>query len=182
MNFRYLPMTEADRREMFETLGIDSVEDLFQDIPGNIRFQGRLNIPEPMAEPVLTRHMKRLAEKNASFDQYASFLGAGAYEALHPQCGQSCDFPFGILHRLHPLPTGDQSGELQAIFEFQSMICELTGMDVANSSMYDGPTALAEAAGVTSSVSGKSKVLISRAVHPEARQPRPLRPRASAWK
>ena len=169
VNFRYLPTTEADRREMLETLGIDSVEDLFQDIPRNIRFQGRLNIPEPMAEPVLTRHMKRLAGKNASFDQYASFLGAGAYEHYIPSVVNHVISRSEFYTAYTPFQPDISQGELQAIFEFQSMICELTGMDVANSSMYDGPTALAEAAGVASAVSRKSKVLISQGVHLEAR-------------
>lgn len=169
MNFRYLPMTEEDRREMCQTLGIDSVEDLFADIPGNIQFKGRLDIPEPMAEPVLTRHMKGLAGKNASFDQYTSFLGAGAYEHYIPSVVNHVISRSEFYTAYTPYQPEISQGELQAIFEFQSMICELTGMDVANSSMYDGPTALAEAAGVASAVSRKSKVLVSRAVHPEAR-------------
>ncbi|SMO39049.1 aminomethyl-transferring glycine dehydrogenase subunit GcvPA [Melghirimyces algeriensis] len=169
MNFRYLPMTESDRREMLQVLGRDSVDQLFEDIPENLRFKGRLNIPEGMSEPVLTRHMKRLAGKNASFDQYTSFLGAGAYEHYIPSVVNHVISRSEFYTAYTPYQPEISQGELQAIFEFQSMICELTGMEVANSSMYDGVTALAEAAGVASAVSRKKKILVSRTVHPEAR-------------
>lgn len=170
MNYRYLPMTEADRREMLEVLGIQSVDQLFDDIPESVRFQGSLNIPKSMSEPVLTRHMKQLAGKNLSLDQYPSFLGAGAYEHYIPSVVDHVISRSEFYTAYTPYQPEISQGELQAIFEFQSMICELTGMEVANSSMYDGVTALAEAAGVASAVARKNKVLISRAVHPEARQ------------
>ncbi|PTX54998.1 glycine dehydrogenase (decarboxylating) alpha subunit [Melghirimyces profundicolus] len=169
MNFRYLPMTEEDRREMLDVLGLDSVDQLFQDIPENIRFKGRLDIPEPMPEPVLTRHMKRLAGSNASFDRYTSFLGAGTYEHYIPSVVNHVISRSEFYTAYTPYQPEISQGELQAIFEFQSMICELTGMEVANSSMYDGATALAEAAGVASAATRKRKILVSRAVHPEAR-------------
>ncbi|SDW30566.1 glycine dehydrogenase subunit 1 [Marininema mesophilum] len=169
MTYRYLPMTEQDRREMLSVLGIESVDELFQDIPEGIRFQGSLAVPKPLSEPALTKHMGRLAQKNASFDQYASFLGAGAYEHYVPSVVNHVISRSEFYTAYTPYQPEISQGELQAIFEFQTMICELTGMEVANSSMYDGPTALAEAAGVASSVSGKKKILVSAAVHPEAR-------------
>ncbi|SFS59115.1 aminomethyl-transferring glycine dehydrogenase subunit GcvPA [Marininema halotolerans] len=170
MTYRYLPMTEEDRREMLSVLGIDSVDELFEDIPEGIRFKGRLAVPEPLSEPALTKHMGRMAQKNASFDHYASFLGAGAYEHYVPSVVNHVISRSEFYTAYTPYQPEISQGELQAIFEFQTMICELTGMDVANSSMYDGPTALAEAAGVASAVSGKNKILVSKAVHPEARQ------------
>ncbi|MFC4078270.1 aminomethyl-transferring glycine dehydrogenase subunit GcvPA [Salinithrix halophila] len=170
MKYRYLPMTEQDRHEMLSVLGIDSVDDLFRDIPENIRFQGRLSVPEPLSETALTRHMARLAGQNASFDRYPTFLGAGTYEHHIPSVVNHLISRSEFYTAYTPYQPEISQGELQAIFEFQTMICELTGMEVANSSMYDGPTALAEAAGVASSVSGKRKILVSRAVHPEARQ------------
>jgi glycine dehydrogenase subunit 1 len=169
MKFRYLPMTEKDHREMMATLGIDSVEELFADIPESVRFNGRLNIPEAMAEPDLVRHMNRLAGKNASFDQYVCFLGAGAYEHHIPSVVNHVISRSEFYTAYTPYQPEISQGELQAIFEFQTMICELTGMEVANSSMYDGPTALAEAAGVATATTRKRKVVVSRAVHPEAR-------------
>ncbi|SEN36564.1 aminomethyl-transferring glycine dehydrogenase subunit GcvPA [Lihuaxuella thermophila] len=169
MKFRYLPMTEQDRKEMLSTIGVESIEDLFSEIPESVRFKGRLNIPEPMPEPVLIRHMNRLAGKNASFDQYTSFLGAGVYEHHIPSVVNHVISRSEFYTAYTPYQPEISQGELQAIFEFQTMICELTGMDVANSSMYDGPTALAEAASMAAAVSRKRKIVVSRAVHPEAR-------------
>lgn len=170
MKFRYLPMTEQDRKEMLSTIGVQSVEELFSEIPEAVRFKGRLNIPEPLAEPVLVRHMNRMAGKNASFDQYTSFLGAGVYEHHIPSVVNHVISRSEFYTAYTPYQPEISQGELQAIFEFQTMICELTGMDVANSSMYDGPTALAEAASVAAAVSRKKKIIVSRAVHPEARE------------
>ncbi|OYD09874.1 aminomethyl-transferring glycine dehydrogenase subunit GcvPA [Paludifilum halophilum] len=169
MTFRYLPMTEEDRREMLSELGIESVEELFSDIPESVRFKDRLRVSEPLAEPSLVRHMGRLAGKNASFDRYTSFLGAGAYEHHIPSVVNHVISRSEFYTAYTPYQPEVSQGELQAIFEFQTMICELTGMDVANSSMYDGPTALSEAAGVAAAVSKRKKILVSRAVHPEAR-------------
>jgi glycine dehydrogenase subunit 1 len=170
MKFRYLPMTEKDRKEMLEVIGVESVEDLFSEIPESVRFKGRLNLPEPMAEQTLVKHMNRLAGKNASFDQYVSFLGAGVYEHYIPSVVNHVISRSEFYTAYTPYQPEISQGELQAIFEFQTMICELTGMDVANSSMYDGPTALAEAASMAVATTRKQKVLVSRAVHPEARQ------------
>ncbi|SFJ32436.1 aminomethyl-transferring glycine dehydrogenase subunit GcvPA [Thermoflavimicrobium dichotomicum] len=170
MKFRYLPMTHKDHHEMLQAIGINSVEDLFSDIPKSVRFQGRLNIPEPMDEYSLVRHMSRLAGKNASYDQYVSFLGAGVYEHYIPSVVNHVISRSEFYTAYTPYQPEISQGELQAIFEFQTMICELTGMDVANSSMYDGPTALAEAASMAVAVSKKKKIVVSRAVHPEARE------------
>lgn len=169
MTHRYLPMTEADRRAMLEVLGIDTVEALFKDIPESVRFQGELDLPEALSEPALVRHMQNLANKNESFDKVVSFLGAGAYEHYIPSVVGHVIGRSEFYTAYTPYQPEISQGELQAIFEFQSMICELTGMDVANSSMYDGPTALAEAAGMAAAVTRQSKVLVSKTVHPEAR-------------
>src|SRR5690606_7237960 len=169
MKFSYLPLTEEDRREMLAAIGVDSVNELFTDIPEGVRYRGRLNLPEGLSEPELVRHMKRLSQKNTSFDQAVSFLGAGAYEHPIPSVVDHIISRSEFYTAYTPYQPEISQGELQAIFEFQTMICELTGMEVANSSMYDGPTALAEAAGVAASVTRKKKILVSRAVHPEAR-------------
>ncbi|SDY01139.1 aminomethyl-transferring glycine dehydrogenase subunit GcvPA [Thermoactinomyces sp. DSM 45892] len=170
MTFRYLPMTEQDRKEMLETIGVQTTEDLFAEIPDNVRFHGELAIPKALPEPVLVKHMQRLSGKNANVDQYASFLGAGVYEHYVPSVVGHVISRSEFYTAYTPYQPEISQGELQAIFEFQSMICELTGMDVANSSMYDGPTALAEAAALAFSHTKKKKVVVSRAVHPEARE------------
>lgn len=169
MTYRYLPTTNKDRQEMLQTIGLEQTEDLFADIPQSIRFKDKLDIPAAMSEPDLVRHMRRLSGKNLSSDQVISFLGAGAYEHHIPSVVGHVIGRSEFYTAYTPYQPEVSQGELQAIFEFQSMICELTGMDVANSSMYDGPTALAEAATMAAATSRKSKVLVSRAVHPEAR-------------
>ena len=169
MKFRYLPMTEEDRREMLSAIGVDSVDDLFADIPEGVRYRGRLNLPDGLSEPELVRHMQRLSQKNTTFDQAVCFLGAGAYEHYIPSVVDHIISRSEFYTAYTPYQPEISQGELQAIFEFQTMICELTGMEVANSSMYDGPTALAEAAGVAAAATRKKKILVSRTVHPEAR-------------
>ncbi len=170
MKFRYLPMTEADRKEMLDFLGLNSTEELFTNIPEDIRFKGELKLPSPLSEAALVKHMNRLAGKNASFDRYVCFLGAGAYEHYIPSVVNHTLLRSEFYTAYTPYQPEISQGELQAIFEFQTMICELTGMEVANSSMYDGPTALSEAAAMASAVTKKKKILVSRAVHPEARE------------
>ncbi|WP_044640452.1 aminomethyl-transferring glycine dehydrogenase subunit GcvPA [Risungbinella massiliensis] len=170
MKFRYLPTTEQDRQEMLQTIGVDSVEELFSEIPKEVRFQGRYQIPEALAEPKLVRHMQKLSKQNASFDEYVSFLGAGVYEHYIPSVVNHVISRSEFYTAYTPYQPEISQGELQAIFEFQTMICELTGMEVANSSMYDGPTALAEAANLAVGHTRKKKVVVSKAVHPEARE------------
>ncbi|MGA8941709.1 MAG: aminomethyl-transferring glycine dehydrogenase subunit GcvPA [Thermoactinomyces sp.] len=168
--FRYLPMTEQDKRDMLEAIGVDSVQELFEEIPESVRFSGSLKIPAAMSEPALIRHMGRLSRKNVSFDQYISFLGAGVYEHHIPSVVNHVLSRSEFYTAYTPYQPEISQGELQAIFEFQTMICELTGMEVANSSMYDGFTALAEAASVAAAVSRQKKMIVSETVHPEARQ------------
>ncbi len=170
MKQRYLPMTDHDCAEMLATVGLDSVEELFAEIPKMVRFKGEMNLPAPMAESTLVRHMKQLANKNKAADSYPSFLGAGVYDHHIPSVVGHVISRSEFYTAYTPYQPEISQGELQAIFEFQTMIAELTGMDVANSSMYDGPTALAEAANLASAATKRKKIVISRAVHPEARE------------
>lgn len=170
MKHRYLPATEADRSEMLKAIGQESIDGLFADIPESIRFEGRLNIPEAMDEPTLLRHLRRMASKNKSNDEYASFLGAGMYDHHIPVVINHVLSRSEFYTAYTPYQPEISQGELQAIFEFQSYICELTGMDVANASMYDGFTALAEAAALASGATKRSTIVLSAAVHPEARK------------
>ncbi|WP_127580047.1 aminomethyl-transferring glycine dehydrogenase subunit GcvPA [Paenibacillus koleovorans] len=169
MTHRYLPMTERDRAQMLETVGIHSIEELFADIPAQVRFQGELQIPQAMTEPGLLRHMRKLSGKNADFDRYASFLGAGIYDHHLPVVINHVISRSEFYTAYTPYQPEISQGELQAIFEFQSYICELTGMAVANASMYDGSTALAEAGALAHGATKRRKLVVSRAVHPEAR-------------
>jgi glycine dehydrogenase subunit 1 len=169
VKFRYLPMTDNDQKEMMQEIGIDSVDELFSDIPDKVRYKGELKIEKELNEVELTRYMMGLANKNANALEYSSFLGAGAYEHYIPSVVDHVISRSEFYTAYTPYQPEISQGELQAIFEFQTMICELTGMDVANASMYDGPTALAEAAAMAFGAGKANKVIVSKAVHPEAR-------------
>ncbi|EPZ38124.1 MULTISPECIES: aminomethyl-transferring glycine dehydrogenase subunit GcvPA [Anoxybacillus] len=169
MLHRYLPMTEEDKQQMLETIGVQSIDELFSDIPESVRFQGEYNIKPAKSEPELMKELMALAAKNADMKTYTSFLGAGVYDHYIPTIVDHVISRSEFYTAYTPYQPEISQGELQAIFEFQTMICELTGMDVANSSMYDGGTALAEAALLSAAHTKKKKILLSNAVHPEYR-------------
>ncbi|MBD8135103.1 aminomethyl-transferring glycine dehydrogenase subunit GcvPA [Peribacillus frigoritolerans] len=170
MKHRYLPMTEQDKQEMLEAIGVSTAEELFNDIPESVRFQGEYDIKPAKSEPALMKELSRLAAKNADLKNYASFLGAGVYDHYAPVIVDHVLSRSEFYTAYTPYQPEISQGELQAIFEYQTMICELTGMDVANSSMYDGGTALAEAAMLASGQTRRKKILISGTVHPESRE------------
>ncbi|UFT97753.1 aminomethyl-transferring glycine dehydrogenase subunit GcvPA [Radiobacillus kanasensis] len=169
MEFRYLPMTETDKKEMLDTIGIKSTEELFSDIPEKVRFQGELNVKKPTSEYELMQELSALAKKNVSLKSHTSFLGAGVYDHYIPSVVDHVISRSEFYTAYTPYQPEISQGELQAIFEFQTMISELTGMDVANSSMYDGGTALAEAVNLSAAQTKKKKILVSKAIHPESR-------------
>lgn len=168
--FRYLPVTETDRQEMLQAIGITSEEELFSDVPSGIRFKGELSVEKALSEPELIRLFQEMAKKNATTTEYPSFLGAGVYDHYIPSVVDSVLSRGEFYTAYTPYQAEVSQGELQAIFEFQTLICELTGMDVANSSMYDGSTALAEAALLSAGTTRKNKILIAESVHPEYRE------------
>lgn len=170
MKHRYIPMTTQDQADMMKVIGISSIEELFQDIPASVRYPGVLPMSEALDEAALLKHMKELADKNADFERYTSFLGAGLYDHHVPVVINHVVSRSEFYTAYTPYQPEISQGELQAIFEFQSYICELTGMAVANASMYDGATALAEAGALASGATKRKQLIISRAVHPEARQ------------
>ncbi|MED3553798.1 aminomethyl-transferring glycine dehydrogenase subunit GcvPA [Cytobacillus praedii] len=170
MKHRYLPMTETDKKEMLETIGVNSIDELFSDIPERVKFKGEYNIKPKKTETALMKELTQLAQKNADLRSHTSFLGAGVYDHYMPVIVDHVLSRSEFYTAYTPYQPEISQGELQAIFEFQSMICELTGMDVANSSMYDGGTALAEAAMLSAGQTRRKKVLISSAVHPEAKE------------
>ncbi|MGC4376537.1 aminomethyl-transferring glycine dehydrogenase subunit GcvPA [Fictibacillus sp. Mic-4] len=169
MTFRYLPMTEQDKKEMMEAIGISSTEELFKDIPEEVRLKRSLEIEEALPEPELVKYMSQLAAKNMNTKDYTSFLGAGVYDHYTPSIVNHVLLRSEFYTAYTPYQPEISQGELQAIFEFQTMICELTGMDVANSSMYDGGTALAEAALLSAAQTKRTKIIVSKSVHPESR-------------
>ncbi len=169
MKHRYLPMTDQDQREMLDGIGVDTVDALFEDIPEEVRFKGDYNIKKAKSETELVKELTALAAKNADLRSHASFLGAGVYDHYMPIIVDHVLSRSEFYTAYTPYQPEISQGELQAIFEFQTMICELTGMDVANSSMYDGGTSLAEAAMLSAGQTRRKKVLVSAAVHPESK-------------
>lgn len=169
MKHRYLPMTEQDEQQMLSTIGVDSIDDLFADIPEKVRFNGTLNIPKAKSESALMKELKQLAAKNENTDNHVSFLGAGVYNHYKPTIVDHVISRSEFYTAYTPYQPEISQGELQAIFEFQTMIAELTGMDLANSSMYDGGTSLAEAGMLAAGSTRRKKILVSEAIHPEYR-------------
>jgi glycine dehydrogenase subunit 1 len=168
--YRYLPDTKQDQEEMLSFLNVNSIDDLFEDIPAEIRLKDELNIPAAVPEPQLMKKMQQLSSQNKNANNYPIFLGAGTYDHYIPSVVDHMISRSEFYTAYTPYQPEISQGELQAIFEFQTMVSELTGMDVANSSMYDGFTSLAEAASLAVASTKRSKVLISKAVHPESRE------------
>jgi len=166
---RYIPHTEDDVRQMLDAIGVGSVEDLFSEIPPAVRLDRPLNLPKPLAEGELLREMERLASRNATSSRYASFLGGGAYNHFIPAVVDHLISRSEFYTAYTPYQPEISQGTLQAIFEYQSLICQLTGMDAANASMYDGASACAEGVLMAARATRRRKVLLSGALHPEFR-------------
>ncbi len=167
---KYIPATAAERARMLEAIGVPDVEALFRDVPGEVRLRRPLDLPPAMADQDLLAHMRRLAERNVDCDRLACFLGAGAYDHFVPSTVPHLALRPEFLTAYTPYQAELMQGELQAIYEYQSMMCELLAMDIANASMYDGASATGEAASMAADLTRRSDVLVSTAVHPEYRQ------------
>jgi len=166
----YLSLTERDRDEMLARIGVPSVEELFRDIPEAVRFRGDLELEPPLSEQEITAHLAELASRNAHTGVELSFLGAGIYDHYVPAFVDAMLARGEFLTAYTPYQPEMSQGVLQAIFEYQTAICELTGMDVSNASGYDGPTVTADACYVAKHVTGRSKVVLSEAVSPQVRR------------
>jgi glycine dehydrogenase subunit 1 len=166
---RYTPTTEQDRSAMLAAIGVQSVDDLFADIPAALRFSGSLDIPQGIGEADLHRELAELASRNADTTRELQFLGGGTYDHYVPSCVDLvCGLPqFQTAYT--PYQPEVSQGTLTAIFEFQTAICELTGLDVSNASVYDGATAAAEAMGIAVRQTGRAKLVVSQTVNPETR-------------
>lgn len=165
----YLPHTEADRRSMLGTIGVNSTQELFVDIPPSLTLAKPLALPAAMSEPELTRHFQELARQNADLADYACFLGAGAYDHYIPSVVDHVISRSEFYTAYTQYQPEIAQGYLQALWEYQSMVCEITGLDVANASLYDGGTALAEAAMVACGATGRSEIVVAGTVHPNYR-------------
>ncbi|EEE49550.1 aminomethyl-transferring glycine dehydrogenase subunit GcvPA [Staphylococcus capitis] len=170
MSHRYIPLTDQDKQEMLDTIGAKSISELFGDVPADILLNRNLNIAKGEAETSLVRRLNLLANRNITKETHASFLGAGVYDHYAPAVVDAMISRSEFYTAYTPYQPEISQGELQAIFEFQTLICELTDMDVANSSMYDGMTSFAEACILAFSQTKKKKVVVSKGLHYQALQ------------
>lgn len=165
----YHPVTDEDKTKMMEEIGISSFEELLVRIPKNLR-NPRIRVDEALSEWEVQRELKRILGENQSSDSYLSFLGGGSYEHFIPTAVPQTIGRHEFYTAYTPYQAEASQGTLQAIYEFQSLIVELTGLDVSNASHYDGATSLAEAALLALRHTDRTKILISRAVHPHYRE------------
>ena len=166
----YLSLTERDRDEMLAAIGVSSVEELFREIPEGVRFHGRLDLEPALSEPELVAHLEGLAARNAHTGVELSFLGAGIYDHYVPAVVDAVMQRGEFLTAYTPYQPEMSQGVLQAIFEYQTVICELTGMDVSNASGYDGTTVAADACFVAKHTSERAKVVLAETLNPQVRQ------------
>ena len=169
MTHRYIPNTDADVRRMLEAIGVPSLDALFEPVPAAVRLQRELDLPPALSEPDLVAHLGALAAQNADPSTFAVFLGAGAYRHFAPGFVDQLLLRSEFYTAYTPYQPEISQGTLQAIFEFQTMACGLLGTDIANASMYDGSTAMAEAALLTTRMAKRDKVVVARTVHPHYR-------------
>ena len=165
---RYLPKSPSDRTAMLAECGVESIDELFQTIPAEFRLTADMNVPRQHGESEIIERFRGYAENNAT--GYASFLGAGVYKHYKPVIIDSLVQRGEFLTSYTPYQPEISQGTLQAMFEFQTMICELTGMEIANASMYEGSTGAAEAIMMAVRVTGRNAAVIARTVHPEYRE------------
>jgi glycine dehydrogenase subunit 1 len=166
---RYIPNSPEERQEMLGIVGLDSAAELFRSIPKNLQLNRALRITEPLSEPELIAGLEAMASQNAA-TQKPSFLGAGAYSHYSPTIVDYVIQRSEFFTSYTPYQPEITQGTLQYIFEFQTLCCQLTGMEVANASMYDGSTAMAEAFLMAQRVTKRDKVVVASSVHPEYRE------------
>jgi glycine dehydrogenase subunit 1 len=167
----YVPHTAADEAEMLAAIGVSSIDELFREIPANLRVApGALNLPPALDEPRLLGHLYEISKQNINLADVTCFLGAGIYDRYIPATVSAVISRGEFLTAYTPYQPEASQGYLQTIYEFQTMIAELYGMDVANASMYDGATSLAEAGIMAAGIKNRDKVAVSQAVHPHYRQ------------
>ncbi len=164
----YVPLTKEERKSMLKSIRVKQIKDLFRDIPRSKRLSRDLHIPKGLSEQEVTKLLQKIAEQNEPGD--VLFLGAGAYRHFIPAAVDQMLLRGEFLTAYTPYQAEASQGNLQGIYEFQTLICQLTGMDLANASVYDGATATAEAAIMACNITDKPEIIISEAVHPHYRE------------
>ena len=166
----YIANTPEDIQEMLKAIGLESIDQLFDDIPKDIKLSRELDLPKSKSELEVSSYLKKLADKNCSMGELTSFLGAGAYDHYIPSIVNHVISRSEFYTSYTPYQPEISQGTLQYIFEFQTLIANLTGMDLANASLYDGGTAVVEAALMAAAYSRKDEIIISKSVKPDARK------------
>lgn len=166
---RYLPQTEEEIKKICESIGVKSSAELFNTIPQSLKYKEALKIPQALSEQDLLSHLKHLSRTNETVDHYSSFLGAGAYHHYIPVAVWHLASRGEFATSYTPYQAELSQGTLQAIFEFQTMVASLLGLDIANASVYDGSTSLAEAVLMALRIKKKKRVLLASSIHPEYR-------------
>ncbi len=170
MTHPFLALTDRDREEMLRTIGVSSVEELFGDLPAGIRLGRELDLDPPLSEQELSAHLGELAARNVDTTRELSFLGAGIYDHYVPAVVDTVLQRGEFLTAYTPYQPEMSQGVLQSIFEYQTAICELTGMDVSNASGYDGETVAADACYIAKHATGRTKIVVTEATNPQVRQ------------
>jgi len=167
---RYTQLTPGDVTHMLRRIGVRSVEDLFRDVPEARRLRRPLDLPEALSEMDLLSHLDSLARRNHGCDELVCFLGGGAYDHFIPTVVDALAGRSEFVTAYTPYQAEASQGSLQAFYEYQTLICQLTGMDVSNASLYDGASAAAEAVLMARAVTGRRRAIVSAAIHPDTRQ------------
>ena len=164
---KFTQLTENDVRHMLGTIGVSSVDELLEPVPQTLRLKAPLKIPGPLSEPELVRQVKALAAQNVSAEQQVCFAGGGAYDHFIPAVVDALASQPAFVTAYTPYQAEASQGALQALYEYQTLMCELTGMDVSNASMYELASTIAEAALMARSITGKSRIVVSRLMSPD---------------
>src|SRR3954462_14888635 len=176
---RYTSATDADRREMLDAIGVESIEELFRDIPEPVRQREPIALPDGMAEQDVYDHLRRLSARNRDAEAEVTFLGAGMYDHYVPALIDSILQRSEFLTPYTPYQPEISQGGLQVMFEYQTAISELTGLPVSNASVYGGPSAVAAAPGLAHPHTKKTRFLVSEGLHPHSRET--LETTAAGW-
>src|ERR1700676_4717399 len=166
----YIPNTPEDQQAMLATLGLSSLEELLTPVPEHVRLGRVMNLPPALAEPDLKRLLGNMAAKNQNLDTAISFLGAGTYDHAIPSVVPHLQRRSEFVTSYTPYQPEVSQGVLQEIYEFQTMVCQITGLDIANASLYDGSTAVVEAVLLALGPGGRGEIVISTAVDPQYRR------------